>query len=178
MKLLLLYVNTIRYLKISQIFWRIFYRYYRPTLPKNLDDFRRSDISINFPLMDNSPSISWNGYAKFLNESHCIRKKIYGMTEILLTYGFITFITSMTSFLRTLLAIKRTIKSLIVRWIAENPPLDGIGWDPYPTSIRVVNIIKWLWHTNIDQENIKNNLALQCSYLLRKLSGTLEAIMF
>ena len=71
--------------------------------------------------------------------------------------------------LKNAINIKKNYKSLIVRWIAENPPLDGIGWDPYPTSIRVVNIIKWLWHTNIDQENIKNNLALQCSYLFKKV---------
>jgi hypothetical protein len=33
--------------------------------------------------------------------------------------------------------------ALIERWIAENPPTVGVGWDPYPTSLRIVNWIKW-----------------------------------
>jgi len=32
--------------------------------------------------------------------------------------------------------------ALIGRWIAENPPAEGPGWDPYPTSLRIVNWIK------------------------------------
>lgn len=31
---------------------------------------------------------------------------------------------------------------LIARWIAENPPGRGVGWAPYPTSLRLVNWIK------------------------------------
>lgn len=33
--------------------------------------------------------------------------------------------------------------ALIARWIAENPVGHGVGWDPYPLSLRVVNWIKW-----------------------------------
>jgi uncharacterized heparinase superfamily protein len=31
---------------------------------------------------------------------------------------------------------------LIARWIAENPPGKGTGWEPYPVSLRIVNWIK------------------------------------
>lgn len=34
-------------------------------------------------------------------------------------------------------------RALITRWIADNPIGRGCGWDPYPTSRRVVNWIKW-----------------------------------
>lgn len=33
--------------------------------------------------------------------------------------------------------------ALIQRWIAENPPGVGTGWEPYPVSKRIVNWIKW-----------------------------------
>src|SRR5690348_1680901 len=33
--------------------------------------------------------------------------------------------------------------ALIARWIAENPPRSGNGWEPYPLSLRIVNWIKW-----------------------------------
>ena len=32
---------------------------------------------------------------------------------------------------------------LIEKWIVENPPLVGTGWESYPTSLRIVNWIKW-----------------------------------
>lgn len=32
----------------------------------------------------------------------------------------------------------------VERWIADNPPLEGNGWEPYPLSLRLVNLIKWL----------------------------------
>ncbi|WP_445005924.1 heparinase II/III family protein [Halomonas mongoliensis] len=33
---------------------------------------------------------------------------------------------------------------LVARWIDENPPLAGNGWEPYPLSLRLVNLVKWL----------------------------------
>lgn len=32
---------------------------------------------------------------------------------------------------------------LISKWINENPPLSGNGWEPYPLSIRIVNWVKY-----------------------------------
>lgn len=34
-------------------------------------------------------------------------------------------------------------RALIERWIADNPPGRGTGWEPYPVSLRIVNWIKW-----------------------------------
>lgn len=34
-------------------------------------------------------------------------------------------------------------RSLIGRWISENLPSVGTGWDPYPISLRIANWIKW-----------------------------------
>jgi len=33
-------------------------------------------------------------------------------------------------------------KALVRRWISENPPTKGNGWEPYPVALRVVNWIK------------------------------------
>lgn len=32
---------------------------------------------------------------------------------------------------------------LIERWIKDNPPLLGNGWEPYPLALRIVNLVKW-----------------------------------
>ncbi len=33
--------------------------------------------------------------------------------------------------------------ALIDQWVDQNPPLAGNGWEPYPLSLRIVNLIKW-----------------------------------
>ena len=33
-------------------------------------------------------------------------------------------------------------QALVARWIRENPPGTGSGWEPYPTSLRIVNWVK------------------------------------
>lgn len=33
--------------------------------------------------------------------------------------------------------------ALFERWIRENPPLAGNGWEPYVLSLRLVNLVKW-----------------------------------
>lgn len=33
--------------------------------------------------------------------------------------------------------------ALIARWVADNPPLTGTGWEPYPISLRIVNWVRW-----------------------------------
>ncbi|WP_302138689.1 heparinase II/III family protein [Halomonas alkalicola] len=35
-------------------------------------------------------------------------------------------------------------RALVARWIDENPPLAGNGWEPYTLSLRLVNLVKWL----------------------------------
>ncbi|WP_010628913.1 heparinase II/III family protein [Halomonas sp. KM-1] len=35
-------------------------------------------------------------------------------------------------------------RALVQRWLDENPPLVGNGWEPYTLSLRLVNLTKWL----------------------------------
>lgn len=35
-------------------------------------------------------------------------------------------------------------EALIERWLRENPPPRGTAWEPYPASLRCVNLAKWL----------------------------------
>lgn len=56
-------------------------------------------------------------------------------------------------------------KSLMARWIGENPPALGVGWEPYPTSLRIVNWIKWALAGNRLDENAAGSLAVQIRFL-------------
>lgn len=59
--------------------------------------------------------------------------------------------------------------AIIDRWIAENPPLSGSGWEPYPTSLRIVNWIK-AELSGFDVGDVaRASLALQARWLFQNL---------
>lgn len=60
-------------------------------------------------------------------------------------------------------------RRLIERWIAENPSATGTGWEPYPSSRRIVNWIKWLCAGNVAADGMLASLALQTQWLTRRL---------
>ncbi|MDW8002984.1 MAG: alginate lyase family protein [Deltaproteobacteria bacterium] len=62
-----------------------------------------------------------------------------------------------------------TCSEIINRWITENPPFEGVGWEPYPTSRRIVNWIKWAWSGGHLWKEAINSLFLQAMYLTKRL---------
>ena len=58
---------------------------------------------------------------------------------------------------------------LIRRWIAENPPGRGVGWEPYPTSLRIINWIKWVLCGNDPEPDMIHSLAVQARWLRKRL---------
>lgn len=60
-------------------------------------------------------------------------------------------------------------QELLKRWIQENPPGHGTGWEPYPVSLRVVNWTKWLWEGNRMVPGMTESLAVQGRWLASRL---------
>lgn len=60
-------------------------------------------------------------------------------------------------------------RALIARWIAENPPGQGNGWEPYPASLRIVNWLKWLLAGNAPVPGMLDSLAVQVRWLRKRL---------
>lgn len=60
-------------------------------------------------------------------------------------------------------------RDLIQRWVAENPPGRGNGWEPYPSSLRIVNWIKWDLDGNALEPSAVQSLAAQARFLRRRL---------
>jgi uncharacterized heparinase superfamily protein len=60
-------------------------------------------------------------------------------------------------------------RALLRRWVAENPPGVGNGWEPYPTSLRIVNWIKWALAGNALPPECLRSLAMQAGWLRRRL---------
>ncbi|MBA4381372.1 MAG: heparinase [Sideroxydans sp.] len=60
-------------------------------------------------------------------------------------------------------------QDLIERWIKDNPPVLGNGWEPYPSSLRIVNWIKFALNGGVLSEEAIHSLAVQIRYLCERL---------
>lgn len=64
-------------------------------------------------------------------------------------------------------------KVLIGQWISGNPPGEGTGWEPYPTSLRIVNWVKWALAGNALPEDAVASLAVQIRWLTQRIESHL-----
>lgn len=60
-------------------------------------------------------------------------------------------------------------RALLDRWVGENPPAQGAGWEPYPVSLRIVNWIKWALAGNKFEPAWEHSLAIQARRLRRRV---------
>jgi uncharacterized heparinase superfamily protein len=60
-------------------------------------------------------------------------------------------------------------QALMLRWVHENPPALGTGWEPYPTSLRIVNWVKWALDGNVLPPECRDSLAVQARWLAKRL---------
>jgi hypothetical protein len=65
--------------------------------------------------------------------------------------------------------------SLVERWIEENPPVAGVGWDPYPTSLRVANWCKWILSGARPSQQVLSSLTDQAAWIEKRLEWHLLA---
>ena len=58
---------------------------------------------------------------------------------------------------------------LMLDWVSNNHPGQGTGWEPYPTSLRIVNWIKWCLKGYALPNECLHSLAVQTRWLSRNL---------
>jgi uncharacterized heparinase superfamily protein len=67
-------------------------------------------------------------------------------------------------------AARRSLHRLLLeRWLQQNPPPTGTPWEPYPTSLRIVNWIKWWLGGEPPPPHWVHSLALQARWLRQRL---------
>lgn len=60
-------------------------------------------------------------------------------------------------------------EALIARWIDENPPGMGNGWEPYPVSLRISNWVLWSRLGGQLAKAWRQSLAMQIRWLRRRI---------
>lgn len=162
-----LYLNTIKYLKISQIFYRFYYFFLSIknfSIPTGLKPIKLKNWK-HLSLYDEKIDEELN--TSFLN----IEKKL-NLPEDWNNSSFDKLWLYNLHYFEDLLSKKAHLKhkfhiSLINSWIEDNPLKKSVGWEPYPTSLRIVNIIKsWLGGLALDIR-VFESLYLQASHLSR-----------
>jgi uncharacterized heparinase superfamily protein len=165
---LLTYYNTLKRLKLSQIYYRIVKRFIKPKphkitcgvgrqygnwtyhelyKQKIFEEDKASFLNIDGLIKDNS---IWNNPKK---------SKLW-----LYNLHYFDDLNACGANQRLDLHV-----NLINRWINENPAPFGNGWEPYPTSLRIVNWIKaFLNHVEPSQAML-DSLAKQVDYLSQDL---------
>lgn len=161
-----LYVWTIKDLKIIQILYRAKLIFF-----KNFPVMKKYDLKINYT---SKKKFNWilkpvqfpeNNVYNFLNKS--LKVKNFSLNQQtsdkklwLYNLNYFDFLISKKAFTK-----KNKSISIIKEWININPSKNKIGWDPYPTSLRIVNWIKWCIINNNYDKNILNSIYVQGVYL-------------
>jgi uncharacterized heparinase superfamily protein len=65
-------------------------------------------------------------------------------------------------------------RALIGHWLQNNPVASGVGWQPYPVSLRIVNWVKWLLAGNEPVPGMLDSLFQQAHMLSQQLEYHLQ----
>jgi uncharacterized heparinase superfamily protein len=168
-KKLILSYHTIKYLKFSQISNRVLRNLSinsinsssAPNVSRVKDKFQPVVLSKQKMLNENT--------FRFLNNTKSIKsRKSWNDIDLdklwLYNLHYFDDLNALNSNER-----KKWHESLIQRWIDENPPGYGNGWEPYPTSLRIINWIKWSLLGSFLNKNWHGSLAIQIRFLTNNL---------
>lgn len=172
LKNFLRYWHTLRYLKLIQITSRL-----KLILPKSKVSLDKKNDLNNFTgfWIESAQRIqkmeSENTF-KFLNESHKLETNSWDDIKAsklwLYNLHYFDDLNAHDSITR-----KSWHYELLNKWIKENPPFEGTGWDSYPTSLRIVNWIKWALNGNLLKTDVIYSLEIQCRFLEKNIEKQL-----
>jgi uncharacterized heparinase superfamily protein len=165
------YFFTLRHLKIQQILGRLRLYVFRCKPDDSLAPPLRLVLSNFKPWVERAPSMVGKGDFCFLNQNGSLA--LSGWNDFPYTspnqtptklwrynQHYFDDLNAADAGLR-----KGWHYDLLKRWIEDNPPAVGVGWDPYPTSLRIVNWIKWHHKGNLLPDACLQSLAVQARWL-------------
>lgn len=163
-----LLINTVKYLKFKQIAYRVLYairkkfvkKEYAHELKKTVDPLKWLNN------IQNSTSYLENGEFRFLNITHKFQDKIdwnYNSYGKLWTYNlnYFDFLFQPN--------IKQSESIMLIKDYVVSAEVLKDGFEPYPTSLRCINWVKYLSKENIQDEAINKSLYNQYFRLIDNL---------
>lgn len=166
---LVTYWHTLRYLRPVQIYGRVWFKLYRPRPNQEAQPVLRT-ITGNWtaPAAKKSGMVAPSEF-RFLNQSYVldfpgcwnnpVREKLW-----LYNLHYFDDLNARQAGQR-----EEWLRDLIQRWIDDNPPASGNGWEPYPLSLRIVNWVKWALAGNYLEKSWQHSLMVQARHLVKRL---------
>ncbi len=168
MKKFFYYWNTIKYLKFSQTFGRIFFYLYVPKIKiKTNISLRSKTRTFRSPILRKSSLKAPYEFKYFNQTGNIIREGWESKKKSklwLYNLHYFDYLNSCESSEQTHL-----LKNIFRNWIRKNKNTKGIAWDSYPTSLRIVNIIKWFLSTKVTDRELQISLASQTLWLEKRI---------
>lgn len=160
--------HTIRFLKSIQIYRRLWFNIWKPKPILSPRPTRSKRAGIWQPPAKRQASITGPRSFQFLNKEDCLERVGWDgpLCEKLWRYHqhYFDDLNAVNSSLRRNWQI-----SLIEDWIEKNPVALGTGWEPYPLSLRIINLIKLSLSGQELNENILQSLSTQIRWLTKRL---------
>jgi uncharacterized heparinase superfamily protein len=161
--------HTVKFLKPIQIYSRIWFKVVKPS----------PDLSTTIPPVV-EPSACWvasarktssildGGVFMFLGEEGSLEEVNWEgpQREKLWRYNqhYFDYLNSAGG-----VEEKHAAYGMLESWLRDVSPGAGDGWEPYPTSLRIVNWIKWSLQGNDCPEAFDASLAVQTRWLMKRL---------
>lgn len=169
MKKIILFINTVRYLKFRQIFYRVVRNSIKRSAPDRFEiqSFNLSSKWQHFELYNKKIRHNWE--ACFLNYKKVLKLPADWNSEQpskLWTYNLHYFEDLLANDASQYAGFHHELLDL---WIDQNPIGKGNGWEAYPTSLRIVNILKAALGGFELNEKILRSIFVQASYLSNNL---------
>ncbi|MEM9138887.1 MAG: alginate lyase family protein, partial [Pseudomonadota bacterium] len=164
----LLILRTVIWLKPIQIWWRLYLKIWRPR-PKTIRGVRIVPPERPWQALARAPSMTGPSTFRFLNrEEDLPGPKDWTRPDLpmlwLYNLHYFDDLTADDAAART-----AWHRALIQRWIAQHPAPTKPGWDPYPTSLRIVNWAKWALAGHSLDAVAEASLGTQADWLSRRL---------
>lgn len=163
------YWHTLRHLRPIQLYGQLWFRVARPRVEPGETPARRPPSGRGWVApARREPSLVGADRFCFLNETHDLAAEGWDnpAREKLWRYN-LHYFDDLSA--RDAAARAEWHRALISRWVRENPPAGGTGWEPYPTSLRIVNWLKWVLAGNEISPQAAASLAAQVRWLSKRL---------
>lgn len=160
--------RTARHLRPVQFYGRLRFRLYRPRPDMAAPPALRCRQGIWYAPVERAASLVGPTRFRFLNEEADLTKIGWDHPEQAKLWRYNQhYFEDLIA--RDWRAREEWHLPLITRWIEENPPPNGSGWEPYPTSLRIINWIKWSLCGGVLSDAARASLAVQTRWLARRL---------